>query len=414
MSFTNSNKESFIGYPQQYATTPGIATRTKNASVGNIQDMAKRLFSENTRVPSKEGYDYVANHENDTCNDSVIINENKDNDEYIKKLCAVLSENLESNANSCSLIDRDPLANTFGEKDLVRAVKPPLPIKGYAKNAVSSLKQNSTETALNSRRLIDFSQVQMITSNVTVRSTGKTKEQFIGRGENCLFGLKGSLELSPIPRLVFETRQVMNSKEFANSNVMERRRGQEFLSPSFISNEKSTLTRQSREGNLEQSSEKSLDVTKSNRQSSNKKTEMSREEDFVDSEEVEELSNNSVVILDSIPEEEQSEPQHSGDQAGFKIEKTDFEKLRLDVEDQFNKAVFQGESESKETPRYSDIDFRTHYTPGYSERLYTVEEVCSPSKESSNGGELQFKTMNSGTVSNRYITNSTRCHNEVN
>ena len=359
MSFTNSNKESFTGYSQQYTTTPNIVTRTKNASVGNIQDMAKRLFSENTRVTSKEGYDYVVNHENDTCNESVIINENKDNDEYIRKLCAVLSENLESNPHSYSLIDRDPLANTFEEKDLVRALKPSLPIKGYAKNAVSSLKQNSSETALNSRRLIDFSQVQMTTSNVTIRSTSKTKEQCIGRGENCLFGLKGSQELSPIPRLVLETRQVMNSKEFTSSNALERRRGQEFLSPSFISNDKSTmLTRQSREGNLEQSDEKSADVTKSNRQSSYKKNKTSREEDFVDSDDVEELSNNSVVILDSIPEEEQSELQYTGDQREFRIERTDFEKLRLDVEDQFNKVVFQGESESKETPRYSDIDFQ--------------------------------------------------------
>lgn len=52
----------------------------------------------------------------------------------------------------------------------------------------------------------------------------------------------------------------------------------------------------------------------------------------------------------------------------------------------------EGDS-TKVTPRLTNVDFKTMYMPMYCERLYTVEEVCSPSKEGSTGGDTHFKSF---------------------
>ena len=47
------------------------------------------------------------------------------------------------------------------------------------------------------------------------------------------------------------------------------------------------------------------------------------------------------------------------------------------------------------------------HTPMHCERLYTVEEVCSPSKEGSTGGDTHFKSFNSRSANKNYTNNYT-------
>lgn len=56
---------------------------------------------------------------------------------------------------------------------------------------------------------------------------------------------------------------------------------------------------------------------------------------------------------------------------------------------------YQESDSNRATPRLTNVDFKTMYIPTYCDRLYTVEEVCSPDKEGSNGGNMNFKASSS-------------------
>jgi hypothetical protein len=76
--------------------------------------------------------------------------------------------------------------------------------------------------------------------------------------------------------------------------------------------------------------------------------------------------------------------------------------------------LFCTEDINKETPRYyNDHEVKNYFSPNYTDRLHTVEEVCSSSKESSIGGDYQVRSFIKSTSKREPLTSSVRAFTEV-
>jgi len=378
-SYVHFNRDSFDSNNQQTALK-----NKKAGSIGNGQDMARCLFNENYPSSGKDVGEFIAtSQENEEANnETVIINENKENDEYIKKLCAVLNENLENAAYAVQ--DRESLISPFVDYRSRMEPRVPCPFKSIERiqNTDSSLK-SSSEFSMRARRLIDFSGQSL------GKESGEKKRRIFNSGDKDSFCEKGSPEFlisQQQQRFEVNLRTTADDECYIGFSVPNRKRGRDLFSGSWGSSSK--LNRQQRDESLEKKLLKSISGSKSDSRGSRECVPSGQSEP----------SEDSVVILHSIPEEEERE-----------------EKMSKNVPlGNTENSQNQGELESEEdqqmicmtdSPRESEADFRTHQTPGYSERLYTVEEVCSASKESS-------KILNSGSVSNRNFRSSKKL-NEV-
>ena len=388
------NKDSFLENFQTHRH------KNKNASVGNLQDMARVLFPDHFRTSSKDVAEYITSQENEESNETVIVNENKENDEYIKKLCAILNENLENAHQPANIQNPESLISPIVDKKNQLDPKFRHPIKSVEKVNIDFTRGDKKSQT---RRLIDFSQSIIASSSKFVRSHEKNKEISCEDKDSFLCE-QGS------PDFYLDTKCTPDNKDNVTPNIRKKRHGRTLSSGSgsLDSSKKASLKRQSRDENLEKKIRGAMKEMRELNKSSGKKERVNK--DLIQSLN-NEINESSTFVLDSIPEEEE------GENAGrnmviVNIEKTNFNRFITEPEEP-QELEFITDSDVRDTPRYSDLDFRTHYTPGYSERLYTVEEVCSPSKESSTNGELHFRMFNSGELSHRNVTNSIRRHHEV-
>lgn len=312
----------------------------------------KELFQDHYSKQSKSGVKgnaTAAVQEYDS-NESVIINESRENDEYISKLCTALNENPQRN-----------LVFSFHE----RGSSGPAPL--INKDTLDSKSRNPRKAMEELNKKIFENSNSYSNENMRYGFQRRQARDFSSdiydlNNQNQNF-LVGQLEQRLYSRSVLKPiQEIMDYRENNDSKDIEYRQG----------------TQSSNDG--------------------------------------------SVIILETTLEDEQDENRiYYVNTVSSREKKSDeleeYDEYEDDEDDSQSKVVFTTEGDQKDMPQFIDVEQQQvyyTYTPKYSDRLYTVEEVCSASKESSQGGwDLQFRMLPSGSESRKTLTNTTRLQNEV-
>ena len=335
-------------------------------------------------------------------NETFIVNENPDNDDYVNKICNILDENLKLNP---AFSNEQPKARKSKPKNKQQSLQP---------------------IDLNNSKIFQFVKLQEQKRNANNQLKGKENEKpnlhedspslfTSGKKTKSVFSLMNSTELDKenanpnIPSGFSKMRIQQTANKSRREPLSERNLEMSFKkSPEkgyFDYNSRSPLlspSEGSKKSNFDAFPYKKQEFIQFSKKENDqeKKIIIDYIDEMVDNQEEEDLINAEITHHNTPRASLRIKTTMSDRKSASNMDADGMQLLRTSHTENYDNANL--------TPRITNVDFKTLPSRVYCERLYTVEEVCSPSKEGSTRGDHPyFKTLHSRSDNNLKVTNST-------
>lgn len=351
--------------------------------------------------------------------ETMIIHDHRENDDYVKRMCIILAENLESTfpPGEHKEVSSNTINNTLEKSDKiqVKSKRPSLEHskifellksqerKDFSLNSTANLKISSPETKANLNISPDSIKKEFqIGSSHKKKKVSETVKPSNFRVEKNIITLLEEIEKDYDSKKSSPFKENMYAKNPMKASLDLENIHADFNGLALTSNQK--LQRKP----LQDISNKAVEFATAESQR-DLPSSGTRFNNIITSEDSE--RNIQAQMTDnSDKDKENCAPDFS--KITFRKPPTDYNmRLQLDAEVD----LYCTEDINKETPRYNnEIDFKTnYYSPNYTDRLHTVEEVCSSSKESSTGGDYPIRSFNRSTSKREPMTSSVRAFTDV-
>jgi len=353
-------------------------------------------------------YDNLTSQEEFTC-ESMIIHDSKDNDDYIKRICTILAENLENSATH-SLENQVASPEEFSKK----------------KNSMEHSKIFDLLKSQDRRDSTTVSTKPKYHSPDFILETVEFSPDKDDKDDNNFIYDPPKIEKNIMSLLDETINEETNKKKLFNSPIQDKenipkRNKEKAKTNSLKYVGKSSPTKKVSPENTNKDSRyglkrKPLQDISNKPKSSPKQTKAVPQRFSLDMRRTNPIftSESSEKNLDLLTEIQETPIDNS--KVTSRKPKADFNlQLNKCEEELFcNEDLFCDEELVKPTPRYTEVDFKTYMSP-QNERLHTVEEVCSSSKESSTGGEYPIRSFASRSTNSKrdYLTSSARVLTDV-